>query len=259
MINPPEPGFHVILFYLRMHLHISLPEWFVPQRPLRLLCLLCFGLLMVTVRNARSQPRLSIDGATAMNIGTLYEGQTTVRKLAMANGGNSTLHISRLWTSCGCTAAALSSTDISPGTGETLSVSFDTKDLQGNFKREVHIASNDPRTPQLDLSFAGTIVPVVLVTPRYVSFDRMSLNHPRHTIVRITNTIRDTIRIRSYSTPEPQMSLSLDAKIIPPDSSAQLGVDVLPVNKGKLLGQIEMVTDSKLKPVIKISYIGTVR
>jgi uncharacterized protein DUF1573/transmembrane protein TMEM131 len=242
-----------------MHFHNSLPERSIPHLPTRLLYVVLFGLLMFSVRNVRSQPRLSIDGPAAMNIGTLYEGQTTLRKLAIFNNGNTALHIERLWTSCGCTAAALPSNDIPPGERETLSVSFDTKDLQGNFRREVHIASNDAAKPQFDMSFEGTIVPVVLVTPRYVSFDRMSLNHPQHRTVRITNTIKDTVRIRSYSTPEPQMSLSLDARVIPPDSSSQLSVDLLPVSVGKVLGQIELATDNTLKPVIRISYIGRVK
>jgi hypothetical protein len=242
-----------------MYIQSSLLSWFIHKNFPRFLYIVFLSVLIFPTRPGVAQPLHSINEATTMNIGTLYEGQPTIRKLAIINDGNKILHINRLWTSCGCTAATLPSNDISPGTHETLSVSFDTKDLQGKFKREVHIASNDTRNPQFDITFEGTIVPVVLVSPRYVSFDRMNINHRLHKTVQIMNTISDTIRIKSCSSPERQMSLSLDTNIVPPDSSLQVRIDMLPVTKGNVLGQIELVTDNKLKPVIKISYVGTVK
>src|SRR5258706_93047 len=79
---------------------------------------ICISFLQISI--AVAQPIIQLEDTTT-NVGTLYEGQTTIRNLAVVNSGNELLNIKRVWTSCGCTAAKLSSTDILPNGRETLS------------------------------------------------------------------------------------------------------------------------------------------
>ena len=223
------------------------------------LCILFVAWFFSVTSQSFSQPGIKIAEGASIDLGTLYEGRTTVRELTVQNIGRDTLVIGNVRTSCGCAVAKLSSHRIAPGGGEKLTVTFESKDIQGKIKREVYITSNDSAHPKMDIIFTGTIVSVVQVTPRYVSLGQQKLHYSARYTVQLRSTVTDTIRILSYTSPDPQLHLYLAENVIPPNGTVTMEVDLSPTTKGKLLGQLELTTDSRLKPVIKISYIGLVR
>ena len=50
-------------------------------------------------------------------------------------------------TSCGCTAALVSSKLVEPGDKGTLKVELDTSNIKGKMTRTVSVNSNDPKDP----------------------------------------------------------------------------------------------------------------
>ncbi|RMF55126.1 DUF1573 domain-containing protein, partial [Candidatus Woesearchaeota archaeon] len=70
------------------------------------------------------------------------------------NTGNSTLEISSISTSCGCTTAEMDELVIEPGESATLTVFFDPdfhEEPKGRFSRTVFLETNDPENPEAEV------------------------------------------------------------------------------------------------------------
>ena len=63
------------------------------------------------------------------------------------NNGNSPLKIKDIKTSCGCTAALVSSEVLEPGEEGTLKVELDNSNRSGKMSRTITISTNDPKDP----------------------------------------------------------------------------------------------------------------
>lgn len=76
------------------------------------------------------------------------------------NAGGSTLEITSVSTSCGCTTAAIESKTILPGESTRLHVTFDPRLMgeEGEIFRIVYIKSNDPKHPEVEIELRGKVV-----------------------------------------------------------------------------------------------------
>ena len=77
------------------------------------------------------------------NFGQVKEGTTVSHTFELVNKGSDILEIKDVRTSCGCTAALVSSPTLKPGEKGTLKVDLDTKGRQGKMSRTISIVSND--------------------------------------------------------------------------------------------------------------------
>jgi rhodanese-related sulfurtransferase len=100
-------------------------------------------------------PKISFD-RTLHDFGVIPQfGGIVETTFTVQNVGKGTLSIGELSTSCGCTSAEISSREIPAGGEAILTVYFDP-DLHAEppklFKRTVFISSNDPNTPEAELT-----------------------------------------------------------------------------------------------------------
>lgn len=84
---------------------------------------------------------------TQYDFGNVKEGVVVSHTFQFLNKGKTTLDISDIKTSCGCTAALVSSKKIEPGKKGTIKVDLDTKNRQGRMSRTITVTSNDPVEP----------------------------------------------------------------------------------------------------------------
>jgi len=84
---------------------------------------------------------------TKHDFGKVKEGNIVEYTFKFHNKGKETLKIKDVRTSCGCTAALVSSEKLEPGVVGTLKVELDTKNRSGKMSRTITIQSNDPRDP----------------------------------------------------------------------------------------------------------------
>jgi len=80
---------------------------------------------------------------TQYNFGQVKEGSVVSHTFQLVNKGQSELEIKDIKTSCGCTAAMLSSPNLKPGETGTLKIDLDTKNRVGKMSRTITIVSND--------------------------------------------------------------------------------------------------------------------
>ena len=94
---------------------------------------------------------------TQHDFGTVKEGNVVDYTFKFTNKGDEILKISDIKTSCGCTAALVSSDNLKPGEEGTLKVELNTKHRSGKMSRTVTIKSNDPKEPSKVLTIYALV------------------------------------------------------------------------------------------------------
>ena len=95
---------------------------------------------------------------TQHDFGKVQEGDTVKYTFNFNNKGNAVLNIRDIKTSCGCTAALVSSQKVEPGKSGTLAVSLDTSHRAGKMSRRITIYSNDPTNPDMVLTIFADVM-----------------------------------------------------------------------------------------------------
>ena len=107
------------------------------------------------------------------DFGTVEQGDQVNHLFKFTNQGSRDLRIESVKTSCGCTAAVISSEVISPGQEGTISATFDTSRFFGERVKTVSVHSNDPLQPVTTLTLQGAITVEVAVEPAQLYLGRV--------------------------------------------------------------------------------------
>lgn len=91
------------------------------------------------------------------DFGVVKEGKVVDYTFKFKNAGGTELEIKDVKTSCGCTAALLSSKKIKPGKEGTIRVELDTKNRSGRISRNITVMTNDPNEPNKILTIYADI------------------------------------------------------------------------------------------------------
>ncbi|MGB9892894.1 MAG: DUF1573 domain-containing protein [Candidatus Saccharicenans sp.] len=107
------------------------------------------------------------------NFGQIKQGEVVSHEFIFKNEGTTPLKVNRVSTSCGCTAALVSEKEIAPGKEGRLKVTFDSHGYAGKVIKYIYFESNDPRTPQVELSI---VVEVEVGPSPRIELDRYNLD-----------------------------------------------------------------------------------
>ncbi len=91
------------------------------------------------------------------DFGHVQEGKILELNIPLKNTGNDILEVKDVKTSCGCTAALLSSKKLQPGETGNLKIEFDTSGRSGETTRTITIYSNDPTSAQQVITISANI------------------------------------------------------------------------------------------------------
>lgn len=91
------------------------------------------------------------------DFGNVKEGNIVEVTIAFKNSGKKDLLIKDVKTSCGCTAALLSSKKLKPGEQGDLRIELDTSNRTGKLTRTVTLFSNDPVDPSQTITIFANI------------------------------------------------------------------------------------------------------
>jgi hypothetical protein len=91
------------------------------------------------------------------NFGNVTEGEKLEAFIEVKNIGTSQLNIEQIKSSCGCTAALMSTKKLLPNESDKLKIIFDTKNLSGQVARTVTLFSNDSEHPTRVLTLIANI------------------------------------------------------------------------------------------------------
>lgn len=110
---------------------------------------------------------------TVYNAGDSWEGEIVSHAFSFTNTGDAELKISRVRSSCGCTASNLSSDTIAPGESGEIRASFNTRHYQGQKSQPVYVTSNDPTNPNVQLQLVTTVKTIASFDPANLQFDQV--------------------------------------------------------------------------------------
>lgn len=92
------------------------------------------------------------------NFGDVVEGEVVSLQVLFKNTGTDDLEISRVKSSCGCTATVLSQKSLKPGDTATLDIKLDTTGREGQFVRTVTLYSNAVNSPNQTITLYVNIL-----------------------------------------------------------------------------------------------------
>jgi hypothetical protein len=92
-----------------------------------------------------------------IDFGNVEEGKVVESKINFKNSGEGVLEIIDVKTSCGCTAALLSSKKLNPGESGTVKIELDTANREGQLTRTVTLYSNDPSQTNQVITLSANI------------------------------------------------------------------------------------------------------
>ena len=95
----------------------------------------------------KEQPKLKLS-RTQHDFGTVSEGKVLELNVDFKNVGKDELVVKDVKSSCGCTAAVLSSKKLKPGETGKIKIELDTSDRIGKFTRTVTFYTNEPELGQ---------------------------------------------------------------------------------------------------------------
>ena len=108
------------------------------------------------------------------DFGRVMQGHKVVHEFAIQNSGDADLVLQRIAPSCGCTAAAVTSSTIKPGSSEKVRVTFDTSGMYGSKTKTVNVLTNARENAEVTLRMRGSVVRGITATPERLVFGEVS-------------------------------------------------------------------------------------
>lgn len=111
-------------------------------------------------------PAIAVDGKAAVDFGTYPAKERKEAFYKITNKGKGILKIGRIRKTCGCAEAKIDKKEIKPGEFGTLKAVVLGDSIYGGYRKNVYVASNDPKQKFLTLTVAGKAIPIITIKPK---------------------------------------------------------------------------------------------
>ncbi len=190
------------------------------------------------------------------DFGKIFKGQTVEHVYKFENQGKGTLEISKVKTSCGCTAAMLTDKIISPGKAGEIKATFKSGSFKGNVTKNITVVSNDPNSPNYKLTITGEIVEEISVKPRNINFGSIYLGKEIDKIIAIKSTTESNFKIKKITSSKTFANASIAEKN---KDGYTIKVTLKDNQKiGRFSGGIYLETDNPRQPKVTIPFFGEI-
>lgn len=206
---------------------------------------------------AGAAPRLTID-LPVHDFGTVEQGTRVEHSFKIRNTGSASLQVSKIDSSCGCTAGVSADGIVPPGRDTWITVSLDTAKIAGRTAKTVVVHSNDPTVPEAALSLTGIVVTDVVANPPALYLGRIPRGH----------SVRREVVVRSGRPGVPYQAVDIESAIpsvrahIEPGATPEEQRVVIEVSPNLPLGrfsdELRVRTTSPRQPVLTIPVFGSV-
>ncbi len=192
---------------------------------------------------ALAAPQLAAE-QLSYDFGEILQGDQVEYTFRFRNAGDEILEISNVRSSCGCTAALLSSRRIAPGEMGELQAKFDSAKFQGGVTKTISLESNDPQMPELSFSIYGQIKAELVMTPERVRWGKVAADSPLESVITIVNQGKTDVVLQPAQSTSPDVNVTLSSLQLPAGSQVELQVaGSLAAGKSRLGGYIIISTN----------------
>ncbi len=127
-----------------------------------------------------------------IQFGSVMSHVISESSIEIENRGIKPLYIDIAGTSCGCTSAVLGTQILAPREKTFLKAEIDVSDDDGTFSKTVTLSTNDPLKPSIPITYTGTAVHAITLSPSLVNFfevDRGDAIRPIQIKISLNNTL----------------------------------------------------------------------
>lgn len=214
-----------------------------------LFLLLTILILPTTVLAA---PRLQTEAAL-FNFGRVAEGSKTEHTFRFQNTGDAPLIITKVRSSCGCTAALLSAKELAPGEWGEVKTIFNSKGFQGAVSKTIYIYSNDPDQQKTPFRLQGEVQKELLVMPARLRFSASKEKTPFTATINLRNEGTTPLFLSNLKTTSEELQADLSSSQLAPGESVEITVRLAPnTDKTRFSGYVTLRTSSPRTPTIRI-------
>ncbi|MDR0498351.1 MAG: DUF1573 domain-containing protein [Holophagales bacterium] len=175
------------------------------------------------------------------NFGKIFQDKKVSYKYKVKNSGSAPLHIIDVLTSCGCTYTVTGQRQIPPGESTFIEVQFDPTGIIGAIHKSVEVISNDPSSPNTQLTFEAGVIREIMPSTTVVFFNGISRSASDSSNIRLESgneqpVVVTDVKIQGapYLSCNPQsdgndviLNIAIDGRLIPKQSFH--GTDILTV------------------------------
>ena len=225
--------------------------------------ILAFGVLTTFVLGIRpldltKAPKISFDDRI-YDFGVVEPEDKPQHYFTFKNTGQADLVISKVKSSCGCTAALLSEERIPPGELGRIEIKFDPRGRRGKQQKTVSVHSNAENESVIQLTIQGVVKASVEVVPEQIFFSSVNNQEVYEKRIRVLGAGDGKLEITHVETSSPFLS----GEISPPQPGEVITYEVkILLHPGAPVGKLEETltihTNNEARPHLNVSIEGNV-
>jgi hypothetical protein len=200
------------------------------------------------------------------DLGTVAKGNSVNHDFIVKNDGTAPLEITQVQPACGCTVVSFDKS-IAPGKTGIVHTVIDTSTFNGPIAKSVTVYTNDPDTPQIQLTIKAKVEPYIYVKPGYARYIVVQGEPQDGDIAQILWSSDGTpFDVLSVDSPLPSLKLSFreatEKERVPDIKGKQWRVEMLLSNNapvGPLANYVTVHTNHPLQKLVQIPISGFVR
>jgi hypothetical protein len=212
--------------------------------------------LALSPRLVAAGPRLGVEEPTA-DFGSVEQGTPVTHVFHLKNTGDTPLHISSVKSSCGCTAAVVSESDVQPADEARVLATLDTGRVAGRTTKVLSVYSDDPQVPVAALTLTGDVLADLVLSPNPVYLGRLRRGETvtREVVIR-RGRPGGTAVVRAVGGELGGLQSRLESV---PDGSQVLSIALdAGVPLGRFSRELRLETTSPRQPVIVLPVFGSI-
>lgn len=174
------------------------------------------------------------------------------------NTGNALLELARPDTSCGCTVAKVSPDKLAPGQTGEITYTINLDHVMGQVQKQIMVHSNDPKTPEVDLTVQLDYTPLYELSPMVL---RMALPADKDEAQATFTIVRNDgqpLGIKNLVTSQKWVSAALDPSVTRNASSGQVNVTVHrpPNPPSTLIANVQMWASNQVDRPVQTMFLS---
>jgi uncharacterized protein DUF1573 len=237
------------------------------QRHIKTAILAFCAVLLVTASALAAGKPKAVVTEPLKDAGVIPKGDKITHDFIIRNEGDAVLEITNVQPACGCTVVEFDKS-IAPGQTGKVHAVLDTTDFGGPIGKGVTVFTNDPDTPQIELTIHARVEPRIAVKPGYARYIVVQKESVQGTIAQTLWAPDGTpFEVTSVESPWPFMKVAYhEAKPeerIPNAEGRQWRVDMTLSNDeakvGALADYVTIHTTHPKQKIVQIPVSGFVR
>jgi hypothetical protein len=219
-------------------------------RRFTLMAALSAVILATSIATLVAQGPKAVVSSPSFEFAKVVQGQVVEHTFVLRNGGSAPLRIQGVSLTPPLTLSRMPA-QIGPDEEVGLQVKLDTSKVAGFFSGEIEVQLNDPQQPTVACSVAGSVTPLIELSPMAALFVAGTRGTGGQGSIEIINHDREPLRILKLEHPAERFALKLDT--LEDGSRYRLTLIMKPDGPaGKAADTILVHTSNPARPVLKV-------